>query len=531
MAAGEVTPARTAQGPADPLASLRRILDVIPTAAPNTPLVDLLNLVANTLTDTVNCGLVAVRVVADAGAPPLFVTAGTSRRHRRTAARLLDVAVQGRDAAHSNGVIFAVPVIRGDAVLGGLCIADPLAADRFTAHDELLTRALAAGTGAYVERVRAHESSERRQRWLAEAADITRDLLSGRHNDPLQLIADRVRELADADEVLVAHAGPRARTMVVDVGSGERAKPLRGKTLPASGTLSRKVLDTGEAMLIDRLADSEVPAELRELLDTDSSIIVPLGGDGPERSLLGLGRRPGRTLFTSHDVELASLFADQVALALELAESRAHAERLALLEDRDRIARDLHDHVIQRLFAIGLSIQSITADVSGDAGDQLAASVQDIDATISQIRSTIHRLGGPLTSRELLRVQAEELINQMELALGFRAHLELHGPVDFGPDDRVIDDCVAVLREGLANIARHAGATSATVMIDVADSSLVLEIRDDGRGLGGARRRSGLANLRARAERHGGELTVTSDRGTRLRWRIPAGGGGSSVGG
>jgi signal transduction histidine kinase len=218
------------------------------------------------------------------------------------------------------------------------------------------------------------------------------------------------------------------------------------------------------------------------------------------------------------------MFAGQVALALELADSQARRDQLALIDERDRIARDLHDHVIQRLFAIGLALQNASADLPGQVGERLRAGVDDLDETIKQIRATIYRLTGPIVaSRTSLRSRAAQLIEDVEPVLGFRPSLKLEGAIDFGISEDVAHDCIAVLREALSNVARHAHATATDVTIAADAEAITLEVSDDGRGMGETKRRSGLANLRARAELRAGSLTVDgrAGGGTRLVWTIP----------
>jgi signal transduction histidine kinase len=192
----------------------------------------------------------------------------------------------------------------------------------------------------------------------------------------------------------------------------------------------------------------------------------------------------------------------------------------------------LHDHVIQRLFAIGLTLQSAATQAELRSTNRLQDSVAGIDETISQIRATIYRLTGPLTSAEnSIRTRAARLVEDMTVVLGFRAELDVRGPVDFGVEDDVTDDCIAVLREALTNVGKHASASRVDVAISASTSELTLEVTDDGCGIGAVSRRSGLANLRTRAERRHGRLIVASgtSRGTRLTWSVPIGAGSGRV--
>jgi signal transduction histidine kinase len=218
-------------------------------------------------------------------------------------------------------------------------------------------------------------------------------------------------------------------------------------------------------------------------------------------------------------------------LALELADARADQQRVVLLEDRDRIARDLHDHVIQRLFAAGLSVESVASGLSAPAqANRLAEVVSDIDDTIRQIRTSIFQLHGPLAARTgQLRARLLEMAAEARPLLGFDPRVAFVGPVDAAVPDEVIDDVVAVVREGLTNVARHAQATEASVEVRVGEADVMIEVADDGAGVGALDRLGGLANLRRRAERHGGSFEIVSplpDRlerggGTSLKWAVP----------
>ena len=247
-------------------------------------------------------------------------------------------------------------------------------------------------------------------------------------------------------------------------------------------------------------------------------------GGGNNRGVLLLGRAPEADRFTPAEMSMAAMFAGTVALALELSQSQILRNQAALVAERDRIARDLHDHVIQRLYAIGLTMQSVIATTPEPEAERLLRSLDEIDDTIKQIRATIFRLTTPiLSAAESLRARADELVEELTPALGFRPTLEFTGPVDFSVDPDIVADCAAVLREALTNIARHAEATDAAVEVTVTSDDIRLRIADNGRGLGDATRRSGIANLRARAEERGGFMQVRTapGEGTSLLWCVP----------
>jgi signal transduction histidine kinase len=223
-------------------------------------------------------------------------------------------------------------------------------------------------------------------------------------------------------------------------------------------------------------------------------------------------------------MDMAAGFANHAAVAIELAEARAEKQRTAMHDERERIAADLHDHVIQRLFAAGLSLQALAATVDpGRSADRILATIADLDDTISQIRTSIFQLQQTSGTQPYgLRARLLDVVAAEIPALGLDPAVRFSGPLDTLPDD-VADDLVAVLREALSNIARHARARTAEVDLTAGAERITLEVHDDGIGLGPTRRRSGLANLRRRAELHGGRLTLASRRptGTDLSWTIP----------
>jgi signal transduction histidine kinase len=253
---------------------------------------------------------------------------------------------------------------------------------------------------------------------------------------------------------------------------------------------------------------------------------VPLVASGKSIGLLVLGRTAGRHPFTDTDTGPLLGFAAQAALALELAERRRDAEQIALLRDRDRIARDLHDLAIQRLFAAGMTLQSTQRFVDHpEAAERLSRTVDDLDETIKIIRSTIFglRAHGGTKEETGLRRRVSETVTASAGSLGFTPALRLEGLVDTDVPGDVADHVVAVLGEALSNAARHAGARSVDVRLRLAGGELTLTVADDGRGVPEGVPRSGLRNLEERAVALGGTLTVGEGPGggTRLVWRVP----------
>jgi signal transduction histidine kinase len=426
-----------------------------------------------------------------------------------------------------------VPVQVRDKIFGNLYLTEP-AAGEFSADDEQVVVALAATAGVAIDNARLFEQSERRQRWLQASAEITRQLLAGEGDDPLALIARLAREIADADLVSVVLPSSDPDRLLVEVAAGGHADELVGLTYPRAHTLAGFAIERGEPVLLDDiLADSGVPLHQSEVIQVGPAMAAPLLGATRTHGALVFGRITGRFPFEEADIEMATSFANQAAVALELADAQADQQRLLLLEDRDRIARDLHDHVIQRLFAAGLTIESVAGASAAPQSARLGNVVNEIDEVIRQIRTSIFELRGPLGPQTSgIKKRVLGVIAEMADVLADEPHVLFDGPIDSRVRPEVGEDIVAVIREALSNIARHADARHIDVTLAAGPGLLTLEIADDGVGLGSTTRRSGLANMAARAAKYGGDLDVESpDRtsahsttthpGTRLRWTIP----------
>ena len=418
-----------------------------------------------------------------------------------------------------------VPVRIRDKVFGNLYLTEKAGGGDFTEQDELLVVALAAAAGVVIENARLYAESARRERWLAATAEIT-GLLLGQpdRNEALQAVADRAREIAGADISTVALR--RSETEIeIQIMSGVPGARLP-ILLPVEGSLSGLVMTSGEPVIVE-----DVRRDPRAVTDMAAAapgtlgpaILVPMRTEDGVAGVLGLGWRPEHMLaFHTIDVELPQRFAEQAALALQVARARLDHAKVVLFEDRDRIGRDLHDLVIQRLFAIGLSLDNTGRIVEQPpAAERISQAVDDIDATIKDIRRTIFQLSAPTDSQDL-RATLARLVDEAAPTLGYRAALTMTGPVASVIDGAVSDNIVAVLREALSNAARHAKATAVEVHIAAGDE-IRLEVRDNGCGLPEELvHRGGLHNLRERAEQLGGTFTVSSsDEGTSVCWSVP----------
>jgi signal transduction histidine kinase len=418
-----------------------------------------------------------------------------------------------------------VPIRIRDEVFGNLYLSESTRGE-FSAEDEELAKALAATAAVAVENARLYESAQTRGEWLQAVAAITRQVLaadSASANGPLQLIAEASVRTARADLVtVVLPAGDGELRVDVAVGTG--AEQLSGMTLPIAGSLSGQVFSTGVPVR-QSTADRETAViAAAAMLDLGPVLAVPLLVSTQVRGVLWAGRRGGQPAFGPEELDMAAGFANQAALAIELAEARAEQQRVAMLDERDRIAADLHDHVIQRLFAAGLGLQSTAATLGpGTPTDRILATVDDLDDTIRQIRTSIFQLQQVRSPAfRGLRARLLDVAAELTAVLGFAPALRLSGLLDTLSDD-LGEDVVAVARESLTNVARHARAGSVEIDVAAVENRLTVDVRDDGIGLGTADRRSGLHNLHRRAELRGGSFAVRAreQAGTWLCWSVP----------
>ena len=441
--------------------------------------------------------------------------------------RLRRIASDHRSAGFPPGhppmtSFLGVPIRIRDEVFGNLYLAESTKGE-FSAEDEELTLALAATAAVAIENARLYESATSRGEWLQAIAAITRGVLSAEPEDAgdsLELIARTSLRIAGADLVtVVLPGGPGELLIEVAVGSG--ADGLAGTRLPLSGSLSGQVFSTGTPL---RQSVGDAGSTSRPDLDLGPVLAVPLHGSRRMHGVLWAARRRGRSAFGAEEVEMAAGFANQAALAIELAEARAEQQRAVMLDERERIAADLHDHVIQRLFAAGLSLQSTAGTLrAGQAADRILATVDDLDATIRQIRTSIFQLQQlPQTRAPGLRARLLDVATDLTPVLGFEPAVRFSGLIDAVSHD-IGEDVLAVVRESLSNVARHARAASAEVDVAATTDRLTVDIRDDGIGLGSTDRRSGLDNLRRRADRRDGTFTVEPRKpaGTWLSWSVP----------
>jgi signal transduction histidine kinase len=410
-----------------------------------------------------------------------------------------------------------VPIRIRDQVFGNLYLTEKRDGGQFTADDEEIVIALATAAGIAIDNARLYATAGRRQRWLEATAEITNTLIGQvNRTTALQLVADRAREVAGAALVAVLLYDENTGDLRVEVTAPTSAE-IADASIPLTGTPFETVFSTGTQLVVNDLANA---AGWPASIPAGPTVVVPLAAVGSVQGVLLVGLPADSLGFdTDTDIQMITTFAGQAALTLERAQAQEERQLLVVLEDRERIARDLHDVVIQRLFAAGLGLQSMARLVNrDDVRGRLEQTVTDLDATIRDIRTAIFELRAPAEGslhRDLI-----EAVDAAAASLGFRPALTVTGPIDHAVPDTLRPDVLAVVGEALSNVVRHADARAVAVDVTVNADRITLRIADDGVGAAMARAGNGLGNLRRRADNYGGEFSVAAadSHGTVLTW-------------
>jgi signal transduction histidine kinase len=415
--------------------------------------------------------------------------------------------------------------IRGE-VYGNLYLTEKVGGGQFDTEDEAVIIALAAAAGVAIENARLYDQARRQQRWLSASAEVTSHLLSGADpGEALSMITDKALEMTGADLVMVTLPMPDGQHVRIEHAAGLDAEQALGLVVPLENSITEAVMSTGE-----RLSISDYPTDPRIITTAKAKLpigpleAVPLGAPGKVRGVLSAGRRQGAMPLSPAAADMLATFAAQAAIGLELAEHRRQAEQMAVFEDRDRIAKDLHDLVIQRLYATGMSLQGVTSLIRvPEVADRVSTSVDALDDTIREIRSAIFALQTRSEAKPAaVRARILFVAQEMGSALGFPPSLQLDGTLDSVLPEEITENLLTALREALSNAARHSGASQVDVTVTAGDE-LVLVVRDNGVGIAPGGRRSGLRNLEQRAAALGGSMMTgpADGGGTELVWRVP----------
>ena len=415
-----------------------------------------------------------------------------------------------------------VPVRIRDEVFGNLYLTEKSGGQPFSEDDEVLVQALAAAAGIAIDNARLYEASKTRQSWIEATRDIGTELLSGA--DParvFRLVADESRSLSGAELTLVAvPADPdlpasEVDELVIAATSGE-GSATEVHSIPVEGTLIGKAF-------VQRMPGRFDQFELApgDTVAAGPALVLPLRATDAVPGVLVAVRAVGAQPFNNEQLDMMAAFADQAALAWQLASTQRQMRELSILTDRDRIARDLHDHVIQRLFAVGLALQGTIARARvPEVQQRLTDSVDDLQEVIQEIRTAIFDLHGSSSGVTRLRQRLDEAIAQFSTS-NLRTTVQYTGPLSV-VDAALADHAEAVVREAVSNAVRHAGATTLTVNVAVSDD-LCIDVVDDGIGIPAEVTGSGLTNLRRRAEDAGGDFSIArpTTGGTHLKWCAP----------
>jgi signal transduction histidine kinase len=539
---------------------IHRLLDAVVSVASDLSLPDVLRRIVQSSIDLVGANYAAMGVLAaDRTSLQEFIHVGISDEHRELIGdlphgegilgllinhpqplRMRDLHEHAQSYGFPAGhppmrTFLGVPVrVRGE-VFGNLYLTEKRGGEEFTEQDETVVVALAAAAGIAIENARLFAQARQRETWLRASNELTGALLAGQSAaGTLQLVARRAAEVSGAPFVAVALPDEGGERLTFQVVGDPGAAELIGKHVTVSNSLIGGVFRSGEPLVVPDIWAAaasrtqidwvgERPPAMKKL---ESTVMVPLAAGRHVLGVLMIAKRRGQVPFAEIDLQMVLTFAAHAALAVEFARAHEDRQRLAVFEDRDRIARDLHDQVIQRLFAIGLGLQGLTRLVRREDIHRVAGFVEDLDQTIREIRRSIFSLQEAPQRQSSLRGELLRVIEEGAGALGFEPTVSMDGPLDTLVPDDVRPDALATLRETLANAARHAEAKSVkiTVSVDREGQYLRLMIRDDGKGMSGVpERRSGLANIDDRATRWHGtcDLHTAPGDGTTVTWAVP----------
>lgn len=547
-------------GPPPPLSPelarrMPRLLDAMSSLGAGTELPTLLDRIVTTAADLAGARYAALAVLSDDGERiGEFAAHGTDPGTLGRApllAELLEHGGRPRPTREPGGVL-AVPIRVHGAGFGGLYLAETHDGHPFTDEDRRMLDILATEAGIAIGNARLYEAVRQQARWMDGSVELSASLLAEDVDNALAVVAEQARRLADADAGLVlVPTGDADNLEVVAASITPGGPPLIGTALPADADTVRQLL-SGEPVFIEDTATDPRLTTRRFAEHFGPCMLLPLTSGDRTLGALGLPRAPGGDPYSVPERAMATQFAQQAALALVLAQARADRESLAVYEDRDRIGRDLHDLVIQRLFAVGMLLEGARRALPEATGtgrdgdrdrngrsngngvaDRIGKAVTELDATIQEIRTTVFALQQqPDEAQAGLRTRVLRETGTAAQSLGFAPSVSFTGPVDTRVAEGVARNLIAALREALSNAARHARAGRVEVTVDATAAlpdgreAVRLTVADDGVGLPeeGAGRRSGLRNLADRAAELGGYSELgpgLGGSGLKMIWHVP----------
>ncbi|HET9890469.1 MAG TPA: GAF domain-containing sensor histidine kinase [Mycobacterium sp.] len=422
----------------------------------------------------------------------------------------------------------AVPITIRGTVFGNLYLTHVHPARVFSESDEVAARALAFAAAVAIDNAQLFERERVSVKWMEASREITTALLSRPepHRRPLQLIAERAQALTDAEQAIVLVPADAdapddlVDTLVVSAAVGLNASDVLGQRVPVDGSTSGAVFRSGEPLITEEL---RYPIHSFTDVGQRPAILMPLRARDEVVGVIAIARGADQPPFNESYLDLVSDFATHAAIALVLASARDDARQLTILAERERIAHDLHDHVIQRLFAAGMNLQGTLARArSPEVVDRLNRTLDDLQTIVEEIRTTIFALKSPVAASGDFRQRIQRVVSDLTRNRDLVTTVRMDGPMT-AVGAHLADYAEAVTTEAVSNALRHSGASRLTVEISVADM-FILNVIDDGCGIpAGNTRHSGLANMKRRAEQLGGtcEITGPPAGGTRVHWVAP----------
>jgi signal transduction histidine kinase len=416
------------------------------------------------------------------------------------------------------------PIRAHGRVFGNIYLTDKQGASEFTDDDEAALLVLATQAGVAIANAQMYAAVQLRERWLESVREVATTLLSGdTAHTALQLVAHNARELVDADMATISV--PEAGGLRIMVADGAAARDLIDVEVPLAGSLSDEVIRTERTLVVDDASTSTLTQPMVSVAGVGPMILVPLSLRTSSAGVLAVGRLAGRPAFSPADIPLLESFSQQASVALEYARALSEVSRLGMVEDRERIARDLHDGVIQSLFAVGIGLQGMAGLVADPLlADRIQQYVGEIDRVIGDVRSYIFGLRPSVLTAGNLTNALEQLAHETQERTGVVVVVDVDLSVEAALAGASMQ-IVHIVREALSNVGRHAAAATCRIGIRREGESAVVEIDDDGRGFdqASAHRGMGMGNLAERADAVHGTLDVESEpgRGTLIRLTVP----------
>ena len=422
----------------------------------------------------------------------------------------------------------AVPITVRGTVFGNLYLTHVDPERVFSESDEVAARALAYAAAVAIDNAQLFERERTIAKFLEASREITTALLSGAgpHRRALRLIAERARVLTDSEQAIVLVPAEvdvpddEVHTLVVSAAVGIKAPGVLGQRVPVQGSTSGAVFRSGEPLITEAL---QYPIEAFTDVGQRPAIVMPLRAHDRVAGVIAIARGADQPPFNESYLDVMSDFATQAAIALMLASAREDSRQLTILAERERIAHDLHDHVIQRLFAAGMDLQGTLARArSPEVADRLNRTLDDLQTIIEEIRTTIFQLKSPLAKNGDFRHRIQRVVADLTENREIVTTVRMNGPMT-AVGGELAEHAEAVTAEAVSNVVRHSGASRLTVEVGVADL-FTLDISDNGSGIpAGNSRRSGLANMKYRAEQLGGSCEIANppEGGTRVHWMAP----------